>query len=73
MRGRKQKTYALYKGEECLAIGTKKEISEELGIKIETLNFYTTKAYKNRMENINHSCKEGFRELIVIEDEDEEE
>jgi hypothetical protein len=25
------------------------------------------------MENINHSCKDGFRELIKIEDEDEEE
>jgi hypothetical protein len=73
MRGRKKGVYALYKGEECLAIGTKEEISEELGVDMNTLNFYTTKAYKNRMENINHSCKDGFRELIKIEDEDEEE
>lgn len=72
MRGRKAKTYALYKGEECLAIGTKKEISEQLGIKIETLNFYTTKTYKNRIKKLNHSCRDGFRELIRIEDDEED-
>lgn len=70
MQGRKPKVYALYKGEDCLAIGTKREISEQLDIKMETLDFYTTKAYKERMKQHNHTCKEGFRELIVIEDDE---
>lgn len=72
MRGRKEGVYALYKGEECLAIGTKREISEQLGIKIETLTFYTSKSYKDRIKKVNHYCKDGFRELIRIEDDEED-
>lgn len=72
MKGRKKGVYALYKGEECLSIGTKEEISKELNITMQTLNFYTTKAYQKRIEKQRHLCKDGFRELIRI-DEDEEE
>ena len=44
----KEKTYALYKGEELLAMGTKKELAELLNIKVETISFYGTPAYKKR-------------------------
>jgi hypothetical protein len=71
MRGRKKGVYALYKGEECLAIGTKEEISEELGVDMNTLNFYTTQKYKDRCNARDNKCKDGFRELIKIEDDDE--
>lgn len=42
------KVYAVYKGEECLAIGTAKEIAKELKVKVETVHFYNTPTYKKR-------------------------
>lgn len=56
------KVYALYKGEECLGIGTLKELTEQLKVKYETMYFYTTPTYKKR-------CKKSKnrRELIRIE------
>lgn len=56
------KVYALYKGEDCLGIGTLKELAEQLKVKYETMYFYTTPTYKKR-------CKKGKnrRELVRIE------
>ena len=45
---RKVKEYALYKGEECLAIGTIKEIAEKMKVNYETIYFYTMPIYKRR-------------------------
>lgn len=42
------KEYALYKGEELLSIGTLQELSKQFGIKIKSLLFYQTPAYKKR-------------------------
>ena len=55
------KEYALYKGEECLAIGTIKEIANKMKVKEETIYFYTTPTYKKR-------CKKSKnrRELIKV-------
>ena len=44
----KEKNYALYRGEKFIAIGTKKELAELLGVKVETISFYATPAYKKR-------------------------
>lgn len=44
----KEKYYALYRGEKFLGIGTKKELAELLGVKVETISFYSTPAYKKR-------------------------
>lgn len=44
----KEKIYALYRGEKFIAIGTKKELAELLGVKVETISFYATPAYKKR-------------------------
>lgn len=41
--------YAVYKGEECLHIGTLAEIAEIRGVKEETIYWYTTQAYQNRL------------------------
>lgn len=43
-----KKEYALYKGEECLAIGTINELSEKFNVKKKTLLFYQTPAHKKR-------------------------
>ena len=42
------KEYALYKGEECLHIGTAKEIAQAKNIKVSSVYFMTTKTYKRR-------------------------
>lgn len=43
--------YAMYKGEECLSIGTREEICKEMNIKRKTFEYYRTKAYKERLKN----------------------
>lgn len=41
------KEYALYKGDELLAMGTKREIAEQLGVSANTVS-YGTPAYARR-------------------------
>lgn len=55
------KIYALYKGEELLASGTIIQIAYTMGVKYQTIKFYTTPAYKKR-------CKNGKnrRELVKL-------
>ncbi len=43
--------YAMYKKEECLAIGTAKEICEQMGISYKTFQFYRTSHYKDIVKN----------------------
>ena len=42
------KEYAVYKGEEILAIGTLQEIAEELKVKVKSIKFYGTESYTKR-------------------------
>ena len=58
---KKVKEYALYKGEDCLAIGTIKEIAEKMNVKYRTILFYTMPTYKRR-------CKKSKnrREMVRI-------
>lgn len=39
------KEYALYKGDELLAMGTKREIAEQLGVSPSTVGYYGTPVY----------------------------
>ena len=48
---RKRWEYAMYKGEECLAIGTSNEICNQMNIKMQTFQYYRTNAYKDRINN----------------------
>ncbi len=43
-----KKQYAVYKGDDLLAIGTAEEIAEKLGIKKETVYFYASPTHKKR-------------------------
>lgn len=52
----------MYKGEECLAIGTLIQLSKQLGIKIETLYFYMSPTYKKRVKK-----GKNRRELVRVE------
>jgi len=42
------KTFAVYKGEELLTIGTLKECAKKLNVKEDTVKFYKSKTYQNR-------------------------
>ena len=58
--------YALYDGEEILGIGTAKELAELTGVKEQTIRFYSTNSYKERLA-------EDSRSLVVVKIEYEEE
>lgn len=48
---KKEKIYALYKGENIIADGTIQEIHERTGKKVDTLLFMTCPVYKKRIKN----------------------
>ena len=50
----KKSTYALYKGDELLGIGTILEIANKLGLKPCTVRFYSSPTYKKRNRGDNH-------------------
>lgn len=62
---RKRWEYAMYKGEECLAIGTSNEICKQMNIKRQTFQYYRTNAYKDR---INNRLSKNARIIIKLED-----
>lgn len=57
------KVYAMYKGEECLGIGTLIQLAKQLNIKYKTLIFYKTPTYKKRVKK-----SKNRRELILIDE-----
>lgn len=62
---RKRWEYAMYKGEECLAIGTSNEICKQMNIKMQTFQYYRTNAYKDR---INNRVSKNARIIIKLEE-----
>lgn len=59
----------LYKGEDMLAIGTIAEIANELGVKRQTIAYYKTQAYQNRLKRRN--ALNGNVRILVSLAEDE--
>lgn len=53
------KKFALYKGEELLAMGTKREIAKQLGVSASTVGYYGTPVYARR-------TSENGRRLVEI-------
>ncbi len=45
------KVYAMYKGEECIAIGNVYQLAKELNVQLSTIRFYLTPTYKKRKKN----------------------
>lgn len=58
----RRKEYALYKGEELLAMGTVMEIAEQVGVKPCTIRDYGTKKYARRTSDARG------RRLVCLED-----
>lgn len=63
------KVYALYKGEECLHIGTAKEIAEAKSIKVESVYYMNTPAYKRRLAKRKNR---NSMELVELGEDEEE-
>jgi hypothetical protein len=62
----KEKEYALYKGEEIIAIGTIDEIAEKTNVDRKTIMFYKTDSYKKRL-NRRKNTKRNYRVLVEIQ------
>lgn len=62
------KEYAVYKGDDILAIGTDKECAAKLGIKPETVRFYASSKYLSRAEK---RKSPNYMIAVKLDDEDE--
>ena len=61
----KERVYAIYKGDEFVTLGTKKECAEYLGVNPSTISFMATPTHRNRNTG-------GQRmEAILLEDEED--
>lgn len=54
------KEYALYKGDKLLAMGTKREIAEQLGVSVHAVSCYGTPSYTKR------TSEENGRRLVEL-------
>ena len=61
---KKIKEYALYKGDELLAIGTIKEIAKNQGVKERTILFYKMPTYLKRRKK---SKKGNYKVLVKLD------
>lgn len=60
--------YALYKNEEFIDLGTKKYLSEKIGVKLATINYYNSQVYKKRIENMKFKGKNSYIVIKIEED-----
>ena len=60
--------YALYKGKECLAIGTIPELANKLGVQLRTIQYYGTEAYKRKSKKRKNA--RSAKILIRVEEEE---
>ncbi len=61
------KDYAIYKGDTFLFVGTREECAKYLGVNKKTISFYSTPAYRKRIEQ----RKKADNALITIKLESE--
>lgn len=61
--------YALYKGEECLGIGTIPQLAKQFNVKLRTIQFYGTNAYKRKLEK---RKKSNNAKILIDLDESEQ-
>lgn len=61
---KRQQEWALYKGEELLAMGTMREIADAVNVSEETIYFYSSPAYEKRVAK-----RRNARVLVNLEEE----
>ncbi len=64
------KEYALYKGENILALGTIDEIAKKMGVKKETIACYKTPSYKSRIRK--RDANGGNARILICLDDEED-
>jgi len=71
-RGQHKRIYALYRGEEYVRDGTALELSEETGLKVSTILWYSSTVRRQRV----NSQQRGAKKSIIVEpigwDDDDE-
>ena len=60
---KEEKVYAIYKGDEFIDLGTKKELAERLGVKVRTIEYLLTPAYRRKFKK---SKNNGENRMIAI-------
>lgn len=65
----RKKEYALYKGDECLGIGTKKALAQKFNVKEKTISFYSSSAYLKRCEKAHLN---NYKVVVKIESDIDE-
>lgn len=60
------KEYALYKGEELLAMGTKREIAEQLGVSPSTVGYYGTPVYARRTSEKRKEISKAMKYKVIV-------
>jgi hypothetical protein len=55
-------TYAIWRGDDCIAIGTVSELAETLGVRPETVKWYATPTAHMKAEE----CKDPRGRLVAI-------
>lgn len=63
---RKPIQYALYKGDEFIALGTKYYLADYIGVTVRTIEFYTSPTYRKRN-------KKGNCYIVIKIEEDKDE
>ena len=53
--------YTVYKGDEIICTGSARECAEALGVKVKTVYFYASPAWKRRVERLENCTKGGFK------------
>ncbi|MDA2636396.1 hypothetical protein ACQKGB_27215 [Bacillus tropicus] len=64
----KVKKYAVYKGESFVCVGTILQCAQHMGVRLETVKFYKTPAYKRRVVK-----RKNARNYITVTELEEDE
>lgn len=67
----KPEVYALYKGEQILATGTKREIAEARGLQLNTLHYMCTNTYRERIRKSDEG-RGQLQRLVPLDIDDDE-
>ena len=65
MKRRNEGIYALYKGDKFITEGTKKQIAKCIGVKVNTISYYATKAYE-KLDDVYKAQK--YEEVKILQD-----
>lgn len=60
--------YAIYKGDDLIITGTRRECAEELGVKPDTISYYCSQTYRKKLEKRGGGLSATIAERIEIDE-----